>query len=160
MAACRLADAGGDGPQPEDLAEGLERAAGRSRRTSSSCSTSPSSASTTTVRAELLEIVRTASADRQLVLLTEDAEVLGWAIELPVEEATAVPADALLTRLRRSNHGLNPTAPRPMPPRRPLPSLGRRHRRLRSTDVDITTPTTIDTDQEAAPTARRWAGQR
>ncbi len=62
------------------------------------------------VRADLLEIVRTASADRQLVLLTEDAEVLGWAIELPVEEATAVPADALLTRIRRSNHGLNPTA--------------------------------------------------
>ena len=53
-----------------------------------------------TVRAELLEIVRTCSADRQIVLLTEDAEVLGWAIELPVDEAAAVPADALLARIQ------------------------------------------------------------
>ena len=52
------------------------------------------------LRADLLEIVRTCSTGRQLVLLTEDAEVLGWAIELPIDEAMALPADALLNRMR------------------------------------------------------------
>ena len=112
------------------------------------------------VRIDLLEIVRTASADRQLVLLTEDPEVLGWAIELPIEEATAVPADALLTRIRRSEPGAQPGArsrrchcAEPCRPAAPTDDSA-------SADVDITTPTTIDTDHESAPTVRRWAGQR
>ena len=157
MAACRLANASADGPQPEDLTAGLSDLLARS--TDLLVLDEPFVGVDQDLRAELLEIVRT--TDRQLVLLTEDPEVLGWAIELPVEEATAVPADALFTRFRRTETGLNPTtpmadvnAPTVADPRvTPTDDSA-------PTDVDITTPTTIDTDQEAAPTTRRWAGQR
>jgi hypothetical protein len=46
---------------------------------------------------ELLELVLERSGTAATVLLTEDADVLSWAIELPAEVGTAVPADALLT---------------------------------------------------------------
>jgi hypothetical protein len=108
------------------------------------------------VRMDLLKVVWVASEDRQIVLLTEDAEILGWAIELPIEEATALPAEALLTRIRRASHPLlnsaAPEADATEPTVAPTPAAP-------AADVDITT-STIDTDHEATPSVRRWAGQR
>src|SRR5205085_2253450 len=64
------------------------------------------------VRPLLLERVAAHGASSQMVLLTEDPDVLGWAIELPAEDAAAMPADALLARLRRTDHDVPaPTAP-------------------------------------------------
>ena len=113
------------------------------------------------VRADLLEIVRTASADRQLVLLTEDAEVLGWAIELPDRRGhrrsgrrPPHPDPPVQPRAQPGDPGADATAPT-VADAAAAPTDD-----TAPPDVDITTPTTIDTDQEAAPTIRRWAGQR
>jgi hypothetical protein len=149
MAACRLANGSSDGPQPEDVIEALSSIVDGDELLVFDEAFIRVDAG---LRSDLLELVR--RADRQIVLLTEDPEVLGWAIELPADEAMAMPADALLTRVRRSNHGLNLSSPSAdVIPRTPTDDSA-------STDVDITTPTTIDTDQEAAPTAQRWAGRR
>jgi hypothetical protein len=158
MAACRLANAGGDGAQPEDVTAALGDLLAQPGDHLLVLD-EPFVGVDQAARAALLDIVRAASVKRPLVLLTEDPEVLGWAIELPAEDAAAFPADALLARFRRSNHGLNPPLPgadgagvldpAPDPTHDSAPP-----------DVDITTSTTIDTDQEASPTARRWAGQR
>jgi hypothetical protein len=56
------------------------------------------------LRDELLGLVVERSNTAATVLLTEDADLLGWAIELPAAVGTAVPADALLA--------LDLTAPR------------------------------------------------
>lgn len=154
-AACRLASAGGDGPQPEDLVEGLEDLLESRDAPDLLVLDEAFVGVDEPARSDLLEIVRRASVDRQIVLLTEDPEVLGWAIELPADEATAIPADALLARLRRSNHGLNPAAATADAAANASPSA-----EATTSEVDITTPTTIDPEQEATPTARRWAGQR
>ena len=160
MAACRVASAHGDGPHPEDLAEGLAALLAPTDTSALLVLDEPFAGIDEALRNDLLEVVRTSSAHRQVALLTEDPDVLGWAIELPVEEAMAVPADSLLTRLRRANHGLNSavseadaTAPAdPAPTGTTIPAG--------PPAVDITTPTTIDPDQEPAPSAPRWAGQR
>ena len=149
LARRQLAGDANEGPQADDLLAGLEslldeperrpagaRRALRRRRP--------------VVRADLLEIVRTCSTGRQVVLLTEDAEVLGWAIELPIDEAMALPADALLNRMRAGRH-------------RPSGHGGARCG-VPVAAVDITTSPSPDPDPdpdpEPAPTARRWAGQR
>jgi hypothetical protein len=49
------------------------------------------------LRDELLGLVVDRSNAAATLLLTEDADLLGWAIELPADVGTAVPADALLT---------------------------------------------------------------
>lgn len=144
LAASSLAGTGQDGPLVEDLVEGLQEILGAEPADTLLVLDEPFIGVDHQARAELLDVVRDAAAARQLVLLTEDAEVLGWAIGLPVEEASAVPADALLARTRRSNQGLTPT----------VPASGSAPESL-----DITTSTT-DPDPEPAPTARRWAGQR
>ncbi len=137
MAARRLAGTGHDGPQSQDLSQGLGELLQADPTDTLLVLDEPFTSLSDDVRSELLEVVRTASASRPLVLLTEDAEVLGWAIELPADEAVALPAEALLARMLRSNQGLAPAA-----------SGGA---------VDITTSTT---HPEPAPTAHRWAGQR
>jgi hypothetical protein len=136
LAAARLAATGEDGPLPEDLAAGLQQilAAATDIADTVVLLDEPLAGVDPATRTELLELVRVASAAQQTVLLTEDPEVLGWAIELPIEEGSAMPADALLLRMRRANEGLN----------------------LGPAAVDITS-TAIDPD--AAPTAR-WAGRR
>jgi hypothetical protein len=153
---CRVANALGDGVHPEDLTEGLIvllEGGGPSPLVLDE----PFVGADDSVRTQLLRIIWVASEDRQIVLLTEDAEILGWAIELPIEEATALPADALLTRIRRASHPLlNPATPEAdatEPTVAPIPTAP-------ANDVDITTATTLDTDQEATPSVRRWAGQR
>lgn len=143
LAAAQLAGTGNDGPLTTDLVDGLERLLAAEPGDTLLVLDEPFVGVDHAARTDLLEVVRAATADRQLVLLTEDAEVLGWAIELPIEEATAVPADALLARVRRANQGLNPTVPTAAAP----------------AEVDITT-TPTDPDPEPSPTARRWAGQR
>jgi hypothetical protein len=159
--ACRLAGKDGDGPRPTDLVEALEGllvadgGPGDLRLLDE-----PFAGATVAVRDRLLDLVKAASADRQIVLLTEDSDVLGWAIELPADEAAAMPADALLARVQRRVGGgdhkpLNPATPEAdataptQPQSAPTPP---------APAVDITTSKTIDT--EDAPAARRWAGQR
>jgi len=130
LAAARLAATGDDGPLPEDLVAGLQQILAAEHPDTVLVLDEPLAGLDPQVRTELLELIRTGSEAGQIVLLTEDPEVLGWAIELPIEEASAMPADALLLRLRRAN-----------------------------ASVDITTSAT-DPHPEAAPTAHRWAGRR
>ena len=146
LAARELAGSGSDGPLTADLVEGLQQLLRAEPGDTLVLLDEPFVGVDQQARTELLEVVRAGADSRQIVLLTEDPDVLGWAIELPIEEATAVPADALLARVRRNNQGLTTTVPAA----------------ARTTDVDITTPTapTTTTDPEPAPTARRWAGQR
>ena len=160
-AACRLANKDGDGPRTDDITEALEGllladgTPGDLRLLDE-----PFAGVEDPARTRLLDVVRTASADRQIVLLTEDPEVLSWAIELPADEAAAMPGDALLARVQRrrgdgEHKPLNPAAPAAdataptQPQSAPTPP---------APAVDITTSKTIDT--EDAPTTRRWAGQR
>jgi hypothetical protein len=130
-------------------------------------------------RRELLELVHAASSDRQIVLLTADADVLGWAIELPAEEATAMPGDALLNRLRRPEAPDEPAGPVSAPGPAPVPEPAMAPAAPTPTHVDITTPTPApappvafepaaaleplpepEPTPEPAKAARRWAGQR
>ena len=120
------------------------------------------------VRVELLAVLLSAVDERQVVLLSEDPDVLGWAIELPAEVASAMPADALLTRLQRANEPVPAPAPVPTPAPAPAPALAA------APAVDITeaatepkltlvpdpTPAPIPDPPIDAPTTRRWAGQR
>jgi hypothetical protein len=172
-AACRLAGQDGDGPRTEDLVEALEGLLGgdgegdgegdderdeRDERDELRLLDEPFAHVSASARSRLLETVHASSAGRQIVLLTGDPEVLGWAIELPAEEAAAVPADALLTRVQRRrgttpDKPLNPALPEADATPTPPPSAP-----TAAPAVDITTPKTIDT--EDAPAARRWAGQR
>jgi hypothetical protein len=48
------------------------------------------------VRGGLLRVLLECPDRGPVVLLTDDADILGWAIGLPEEEAAVVPADALL----------------------------------------------------------------
>ena len=130
MAACRLVSTDDDQPLREDLVEGLQQLLQEHVGDSLLLLDDPFAGVDPDVRVDLLEVVLAASASRPLALLTEDADTLGWAIELPIEEASALPADALVARL---------------------------HRTTDSRAVDITTPAPT---AEPAPTARRWAGQR
>lgn len=141
LAACRLAGTGDDEPQPEDLVEGLQELLGAEAGDDPLVLDEPFGDLDHPTRDDLLEVLRTTATNRQLVLLTEDPEVLGWAIELPIDEGTAVLADALLARFHRANHGLTTTTER-----QPSPD-----------SVDITTPT--EPSPAPVPTARRWAGQ-
>jgi hypothetical protein len=51
------------------------------------------------LRGELLALVLEHSSEGSLVFLTEDADVLGWAIELPADAASVIPAEALLATI-------------------------------------------------------------
>ncbi len=87
LAAARLAGAGQDGPLPEDLVEALDQLLSREPGGHLLVLDEPFVGVDQTVRADLLEQVRRGASERQVVLLTEDPDVLGWAIELPGEEA-------------------------------------------------------------------------
>jgi ABC-type taurine transport system ATPase subunit len=51
-------------------------------------------------RAALLALLVERQSEAPVVLLTNAAEVLGWAIELPAADGTVAPADSLLNPLR------------------------------------------------------------
>jgi hypothetical protein len=171
LAAARAASAGGDGPQADDLIAGLEQIFEGEAPSALLVLDEPFVGVDHDVRLELLETVVTASADRQIVLLTEDHEVLGWAIELPVEVASAVPADALLARIERTTQGpasssSSATTPSPRVVDAPVditddvaepePAYALAETaRSSSPDSDPDPEPTHD-----APVARRWAGQR
>lgn len=101
LQAVEMASRAVDGPQRDDFVEGLAQLLGDADQRHVLVLDDPFAGVDAEARAELLALVRDGSADRQLVLLTEDPEVLGWAIELPADVGTAVPADALLARALR-----------------------------------------------------------
>jgi hypothetical protein len=126
----------GDGPMPEDFVEALEQVVDAEPMASLVIFDEPFGDPGDQGRFALLERVRGLSASHQTVLLTEDPEVLGWAIDLPADEVAADPADVLLARLV-GEETLNPGGD----------------------SVDVTS-TDSDPDFETAPRARRWAGRR
>jgi hypothetical protein len=162
IAACRLAGKAGDGPRTEDLTEALEHLlVAQDEPGDLRVLDEPFAGVEPVTRNRLLDVVRSASADCQIVLLTQDPDVLGWAIELPADEAAAMPGDALLARVQRQNRGLQPRLNSAAPAadaNPPAPSETDSAPTTAQPAVDITTPKTIDTDD--APAARRWAGQR
>lgn len=109
-AAAEMASRATDGPQHEDhvagLAQMIDCAGGPDDVV---VLDDPFAGSVDGPVEELLEVVRNASSRRQIVLVTQDPAALGWAIELPADAATAVPADSLLVRLRRDP--VEPTEP-------------------------------------------------
>lgn len=133
----------GDGPMAEDFVEAVERALDGGRGVSLYVFDEPFGEIDDLARAAVLETIRAATASRQIVLLTDDPEVLGWAIDLPPDEVAADPADALLERL------VGPEADDEVNP---------------EDETADTEPTRSDPDDtttsQPAPTGRRWAGQR
>lgn len=115
LAAARLAATGDDGPLAEDLVAGLQQILTTEDRDTLLVLDEPLAGIDPQTRTELLDVIRVASAARQMVLLTEDPEVLGWAIELPIDEASAMPADALLLRVRRATASATDPDPEPVP---------------------------------------------
>jgi hypothetical protein len=131
LAVAQAASTGLEGPLAEDLQDALAGVlAGHVDRLI--VLDEPFSGVDEQVRTTLLSVVRDRSATGSLVLLTEDADVLSWAIELPLDIATTVPAGTLLSAAERIAQHLPETAPQP-------------------TNADSATPTT---------SAPRWAGQR
>jgi hypothetical protein len=72
------------------------------------------------VRYDLLVLVLERSTTSPLVFLTEDTDLLGWAIELPAKVASALPVDALLTNalMNSADRADLITDPTPAPARR------------------------------------------
>ena len=103
LTASRLATASTDGPQSEDLIAALEKILQGQPSANLVVLDEPFVGVDHAVRVELLDTLLRVGADRQVVLLSEDPDVLGWAIELPADVAAAMPADALLARLQRAN---------------------------------------------------------
>ncbi len=106
LAALHLAGTGGEGPQREDFLEGFTRLLADDGATTALVLDEPLSGLDEHALDEMLELIRTGSATRPVVLLTEDPQILGWAIELPADVGAAVPADALLARARPVHHDL------------------------------------------------------
>lgn len=101
LAALVVATQAADGPQRDDFVDGLTQLLSTQDPQHVLVLDDPFADLDPGARADLLTLLRDGSTGHQLVLLTEDPDVLGWAIELPAEVATAVPADALLARIRR-----------------------------------------------------------
>jgi hypothetical protein len=149
VATRREAGNGDEGPQAADLVEALE-ALLEEPSDHPLVLDEPFVGVDHATRADLLEIVRSSSSHRQLVLLTEDPEILGWAIELPVDEAAAAPAEALIARMRQ-----------PAPDLRAAPLLSAEPVPVPVAAGDVQSPSPDPEPTPApAPTARRWAGQR
>lgn len=127
------ADQALDGPQPEDLEEALRALLGEGRQVLVLDEPFPRGGlDPATVQAALVEAAR----QRPVVLLTDDAELLGWAIELPSEVGRVVPAGAL-------NLSADPAD----------------DDQMERAVVELSEPATSESD---APTmsAPRWAGRR
>lgn len=82
-------------PRPEDVEDGLRRLL-TPRSGGPVLLDDPLTNHDGVLRPRLLDLVVEASSAVALVLLTDDADVLGWAIELPADRGAVVPADALL----------------------------------------------------------------
>ncbi|MGK2949316.1 MAG: hypothetical protein ACSLFP_12120, partial [Acidimicrobiales bacterium] len=101
-AAVRLAASGAEGPQADDLVEGLTGLLDAAAGLELLVLDDPFETVDAGVRPSLLDVVVAASEKTQVALLTEDPDALGWAIELPIDVAMVVPAEALLARLSRT----------------------------------------------------------
>jgi len=157
LAAARLATASADGPQSEDLIAALEQIFEGVEAADLIVLDEPFVGVDQAVRVELLDTLLKVGADRQVVLLSEDPDVLGWAIELPADVAAAMPADALLARLQRANRDLaavsvGSAAPVDITELATVPALTR--------SEAVSPPSPSPEPPLDAPTTRRWAGQR
>lgn len=81
------------GPLAEDVLDGFRDLLAGGRRLA--VLDEPFEAVPHALRAELRDTIVDASAERPVVLLTDDPELLGWAIELPSEVAQFAPAEGL-----------------------------------------------------------------
>lgn len=95
LAVAEAASTGKEGPLAEDLRDGLQRVL-ESHPDRLIVLDEPFGGVEDAIRPGLLEIVLDRSAAGSLVLLTEDAGLLGWAIELPADVGAAMPTDAIL----------------------------------------------------------------
>lgn len=95
MVIAAAAGTGVEGPQPEDVEDGLQRLL-MDHATEVVVLDEPFVSVEVALRPRLLDVVRTSSGMGPLVLLTDDADILSWAIGLPADQGTVVPADSLL----------------------------------------------------------------
>lgn len=95
VAIAEAAGTGGEGPRPEDVEEAMGRLL-EANGGGLVLLDDPFQGLAVSLRSELLEVVLGRTGAGSLVLLTEDTDVLGWAIELPADQAAVVPADSLL----------------------------------------------------------------
>ncbi|HLT16840.1 MAG TPA: hypothetical protein VK007_09070, partial [Acidimicrobiales bacterium] len=122
-----------EGPQPEDHLEALRALLEESDRV---VVLDEPLAATSLPRDAMCEVLLGAGT-RPVVLLTEDPELLGWAIELPSDRGRVVPIDAL-------NLGPEPADEQTM--ERAILELSDQ-----GSSVDVEAP---------IPPAPRWAGRR
>ncbi len=94
VAAAEAAGTGLEPPRPEDVEDGL-RALLASSSAGAVLLDDPLNDQATQLRSRLLDVVVEASSVCAVVFLTDDPDVLGWAIELPADRGSVVPADAL-----------------------------------------------------------------
>lgn len=97
-AVARAAGTGADGPRAEDLHDGAAALLGRA--SDLVVLDEPFGGLDVDLRDQLLEVVREASSTRQVVFLTADPDVLGWAIGLPADVASVMAADSVLNLCR------------------------------------------------------------
>lgn len=114
FAAAEAAGTGSDGPRPEDFADGLKgllEAHGHHLIVLDD----PFGPIDHALRPTLLELLLGHKDPGPLVLLTEDPEILGWAIGLPAEQGAVASADSVLNLSPRKadTKASNPT---PKPP--------------------------------------------
>jgi hypothetical protein len=122
FAAAEAAGTGSDGPRPEDLSDGLKGLL-EAHGDHLIVLDDPFGSIDHALRPTLLEVLLNHEGQGPLVLLTEDPEILGWAIGLPAEQGAVASADSVLNLSHRKadTKASNPT---PKPPAR-LPA-GRR----------------------------------
>lgn len=93
-AAAEAAGTGAEGPRAEDLHDSLSALI--DGREGVTVMAEPFAGLDPVVRGGLLRVLLECRERGPVVLLTDDADILGWAIGLPADEAAVVPVDALL----------------------------------------------------------------
>src|SRR3546814_16747616 len=113
-AAHRMASQMARGPQHDDFLEALTHLL-EGHQGEVLVLDDPLSAVGSGPREDLLQLIAAGSANRPLILLTDDPDVLGWAIEQPADVAAAVPAGALVSDVTNPPHCAGPRAGRSCP---------------------------------------------
>ena len=116
------AGTGSDGPRPEDFSDGLKGLL-EAHGDHLIVLDDPFGSIDHALRPTLLELLLSHEGQGPLVLLTEDPEILGWAIGLAAEQGAVASADSVLN-LSPRNADTKASNPTPKPPAR-LPA-GRR----------------------------------
>jgi hypothetical protein len=94
-AIAEAAGTGAEGPRAEDVEDALRRLLAV-HEDALVVLDDPFPAYGADLRPRLLEVILHGTGTGPLVLLTDDADVLGWAIGLPADQGTVAPADSLL----------------------------------------------------------------